>query len=168
MEQTLLTDQDNALVHADAGGASRDWFRALAARANADLEAAGFPPCPGGYMAREWTGPLSEWAERFGGWIDAPSPQALLAAAIFFDYRRVGGELDLAPLDAVLHASASKIPFLRFFAAAAMQFHPPASFLLRLRGESSTVDLKSHGISPIVFLARCLALETGSRARSTV
>ena len=40
--------------------------------------------------------------------------------------------------------------------------------LLRLRGESSVVDLKKQGISPIVFLARCYALEARTRARHTL
>ena len=39
--------------------------------------------------------------------------------------------------------------------------------LLRLKGGSSVVDLKAHGISPIVF-ARCYGLETGTRARGTL
>src|SRR5512138_1948002 len=102
-EQTLLTDQDNALVHAD--GAAPAWYAAFAERVNADLEAAGFPRCPGGFMARRWTAPLSEWAARFAGWIDAPSPEALLHAGVFFDWRRVAGGLELAPLDAALAAA---------------------------------------------------------------
>ena len=53
----------------------------------------GLPECPGGYMAKRWHGPLSEWTRRFRDWIDAPSPQALLEAAIFFDFRRVAGGL---------------------------------------------------------------------------
>ena len=95
MEQTLLTDQDNALVYAEDGKDHADWYRALAERVNADLEAAGFPRCPGGYMARSWNGPLSEWLARFEGWIEVPTPKALLVASIFFDFRRVGGALDL-------------------------------------------------------------------------
>src|SRR5512137_1224715 len=63
-EQTLLTDQDNALVFAD--------------RANTDLAAAGFPRCPGGYMARNHCGTLSEWREKFAGWVGDPSAQAVL------------------------------------------------------------------------------------------
>jgi len=168
MEQTLLTDQDNALVYADAGSDRREWYQALAERVNADLEAAGFPRCPGGYMARNWNGPLSEWAERFSGWIEVPNPQALLVAAIFFDFRIVGGGLDLAPLQEVVARAAHRPVFLRFLAQAAMGFHPPPLLLLRLRGASSVVDLKAHGIAPVVFLARCHALEAGSRARNTV
>jgi CBS domain-containing protein len=168
MEQTLLTDQDNALVYADEGVARPEWYQAFAERVNADLEAAGFPSCAGGYMARKWNGPLSEWTRRFSGWIDSPQAQALLEASIFFDYRRVEGDLDLAQLDAVVAESPRKPVFLRFLAKSAMIFKPPASLLLRLRGESSEVDLKLHGISPIVFLARCYGLEVGTVARNTL
>ncbi|HYG66790.1 MAG TPA: DUF294 nucleotidyltransferase-like domain-containing protein, partial [Anaeromyxobacteraceae bacterium] len=168
MEQTLLTDQDNALVFADEGAAARAWYERFAERVNADLVAAGFPECPGGYMARRWNGPLSEWADRFRGWIDVPNPGPLLSASIFFDFRKVGGTLDLSPLEAIVAGAGRKTSFLRHFARAAMEYHPPPSFLLRLRGEASVVDLKAHGVSPIVFLARPFALEAGSTARSTV
>jgi CBS domain-containing protein len=165
MEQTLLTDQDNALVHG-GGEDARPYFAKLADRANRDLEAAGFPSCPGGYMARRWHGPLEEWQARFAGWLDDPNPRSLLQAAIFFDYRRVAGSLDLAPLDAVVARAAKARVFLSALAKAALGFRPPTALLLRLRGEK--VDLKLHGISPIVFLARPYALEVGSTARNTL
>jgi CBS domain-containing protein len=168
MEQLLLTDQDNALVYADAGADGRAWYQAFAERVNADLEAAGFPACEGGYMARNWSGPLSEWTRRFAGWIDSPQAQALLEASIFFDYRRVEGELDLGALDAVVAGARQQPIFLRFLARSAMAFRPPASLVLRLRGGSSEVDLKLHGIAPIVFLARCYGLEAGTVARNTL
>jgi len=165
MEQTLLTDQDNALVH--GGGASDEpYFAALADRANLDLEAAGFPSCPGGYMARNWHGPLGEWVERFSGWLTDPKPQALLHAAIFFDFRKVFGALDLAPLEAVLARAARARVFLSCLAKSALEFRPPPSLFLRLAGDD--VDLKAQGVSPIAFLARPYALEVGSLARNTL
>jgi CBS domain-containing protein len=168
MEQTLLTDQDNALVYAEEGKANAEWYQALGERVNSDLEAAGFPRCPGGYMARGWNGPLSEWMARFEGWIEVPTPKALLVASIFFDFRRVGGTLDLEPLELVIGRAAQRPNFLRLLAKdALLQFRPPAMLLLRLKGESSQVDLKMHGISPVVSLARRYALEAGTRARST-
>jgi CBS domain-containing protein len=167
MEQTLLTDQDNALVWEGEGAASRAWFEAFAERANADLEAAGFPRCPGGYMARGWNGSLDAWTVRFEEWVDAPSPEALLRAAIFFDFRRVAGTLDLAPLEAVLATAVKKPVFVRFLARAALEFKPPPLLLLTLRG-GSTVDLKLHGIAPVVFLARAYGLEQGGAERNTL
>ena len=56
----------------------------------------------------------------------------------------------------------------RFLARSAMEFRPPPSLLMRLRGSSSEMDVKLQGISPIVFLARAYALEAGSRARNTL
>ncbi|HTT69576.1 MAG TPA: DUF294 nucleotidyltransferase-like domain-containing protein [Anaeromyxobacteraceae bacterium] len=165
MEQTLLTDQDNALVHGGDASA-RPYFEALTERANLDLEAAGFPRCPGGYMARTWHGPLPEWEARFAGWIDDPKPRALLYAAIFFDFRKVHGALDLAALEAVLARAQKAQTFLSAMAKAAMEFRPPATLFLRVRGEE--VDLKLQAISPIVFLARPYALEVGSPARNTL
>jgi CBS domain-containing protein len=168
MEQMLLTDQDNAVVYADAGAEHREYFQKLAERVNADLETAGFPRCAGGYMARSWHSTLSEWRDRFVAWIDSPQPKALLEASIFFDFRRVAGDLPLDVLDDVVARAAHAAPFLRFLARSAMEFRPPASLLMRLRGAESEIDLKLHGISPIVFLARAYALEAGSRARNTL
>jgi CBS domain-containing protein len=168
MEQTLLTDQDNALVFADEGAGSRPWFQAFAERVNGDLETAGFPRCRGGYMARHWLGPLAEWRERFQGWIRQPVAQALLEAAVFFDFRRVAGRLPVEPLQEELEAAREQPLFLRFLAQEALRFTPPPALLLRVRGESSVVDLKKQGIAPIVALARCYALEVGSGARPTL
>ena len=167
-EQTLLTDQDNALVHGDGTAGARERWAAFAARVDDDLEAAGFPPCPGGYMARRWYGPLSEWTERFSGWVASPSPEALLGAGVFMDFRRVGGDLDLAPLESARAAAGRNPAFLRFLARSALEFRPPPALVLRMRGEAVLVDLKSQAIGPIVFLARCYALEGGSPAGPTL
>jgi CBS domain-containing protein len=168
MEQILLTDQDNALVYADEGAPHAAWFERLAERVNTDLEAAGFPVCPGGYMARRWHGTMASWLERFRGWIAVPTPQAQLVASIFFDFRRVGGALDLEPLQRLLDGAAQAPLFLRMQAQDALRFRPPQGLLLRLRGTASEVDLKLQGISPIVLLARTHALAAGSRSRATL
>jgi CBS domain-containing protein len=161
MEQTLLTDQDNALAFADAGGAARSWYQAFADRVGHDLEAAGFPRCPGGRMASRWLGSLSEWRERIAEGIE----RRPLQAGIFFDYRRGAGALDLAPLDAALSRARTERLFVRRLAKGALAFAPRTRLLLR---DSSRVDLKQQGIAPIVYLARCYAIEVGSTARATL
>ena len=166
-EQTLLTDQDNALVFADEGASSREYFTALADRANTDLAAAGFPRCPGGYMARNHCGTLSEWRDRFAGWVADPTAQGVLEAAIFFDFRRVAGSLDLAPMQEVLDGIPRREAFLRSLVRQALDFRPPPLLLLRLRG-GNDLDLKRQGIAPVVFLARCYGLAVGSQARNTL
>jgi CBS domain-containing protein len=168
MEQTLLTDQDNALIHAADGPGAAEYFRRLAERANDDLEAAGFPRCPGGYMAREWRGPVGEWVERFNGWVAEHGPQTLMRAAIFVDYRKVYGHLDLAPFAAAVKRAGKDRLFLLSLAKAALDARPPPSLLLRLKGESSEVNIKSQGITPIVYLARCYGLEVGAESSNTL
>lgn len=168
MEQTLLTDQDNALVYADGYPDARSYFERLAIRANDDLEAAGFPRCPGGYMAREWNLPLDEWTQRFASWTGDQSPKALLRAAIFVDFRKVYGALDLAPFEAAVQRAGRERVFMQRLAKAALDSTPPPSLLLRLRGESSEVNIKTKGITPIVYLARCYGLEVGSERRNTL
>ena len=87
MEQTLLTDQDNALAYADEGAARQDWYESLALRVNTDLETAGFPRCPGGRMARRWNRTMSGWRAEIAECVEARPHDA----AIFFDLRAVGG-----------------------------------------------------------------------------
>ena len=82
MEQTLLTDQDNALVFDDSGEAARNYFNQLAQLVVDGLIQAGFPRCPGGFMATGWCKPLGEWQQLFANWVHVPKPRALLDASI--------------------------------------------------------------------------------------
>jgi CBS domain-containing protein len=168
MEQTLLTDQDNALAWEDDTEPARRYFEALAERVAEDLVAAGFPRCPGGYMATRWRGPLAWWESRFREWLDTPTPKALLEASIFFDFRPSHGTLDVSVLDRIVSRAREAKTFLAAMAKSALTFHPPGGLLLRVRGESGRVDLKLKGVSPIVFLARVYGLESGARSSNTL
>lgn len=167
-EQTLLTDQDNALAWADGPPEAPRYFEALAEKAVADLLAAGFPPCPGGYMATRWKGPLSEWRERFASWIGVPRAEAILSAGIFFDHRRVGGALDLSPLAEVVARARGNAPFLSHLARAAVGFRPPIGAFRRLKTDDGELDLKKGGLAPIQGLARLWALDAGAGATNTL
>ncbi|HAJ36992.1 MAG TPA: cyclic nucleotide-binding protein [Chloroflexi bacterium] len=166
-EQMVLTDQDNALVYAEASPTAQSYFDDLAVFVVEQLIAAGFPPCPGGYMATNWCKPLDEWLAIFAGWIDRPEPQALMEAGIFFDFRRVHGALSLEPLEQQMLAAQRNGIFLAYMARAANAFAPPLGFFNRLRSEEGYIDLKKGGIAPVVGMARALALAAGSRERST-
>jgi CBS domain-containing protein len=168
MEQTLLTDQDNALVYGEDSPAARAYFARFAERAIADLQAAGFPRCPGGYMATRWQGPLDEWRDRFHGWLEKATPTALLEASIFFDFRPVHGDLDVAALHALAARAGGARTFLSAMAKSALTFRPPGGLVLRIRGDASRVDLKLKGISSIVFLGRVYGLEAGARTSNTL
>jgi len=119
-------------------------------------------------MARRWNGTLTEYCDRFRGWVSERGPQALMDAAIFADFRKVSGYLHLAPFEAAVARAGKDRVFLSALAKAALESRPPAGLLLRLRGESSEVNLKTQGITPIVHLARCYALEVSSDRRHTL
>lgn len=167
MEQALLTDQDNALIYQDDTPEAKTYFTALAECVVNDLIQAGFPPCPGGYMAKNWMRPLAGWKKLFNQWIMTPEPQALLETAIFFDFRPVYGELSLEPLEEIVQNAGEQKIFLAQLAGAALNMRPPLSFFRRIRDEAGMVDLKEGGIAPVVSLARVYALAASSRARST-
>ncbi|GAB4426293.1 MAG: DUF294 nucleotidyltransferase-like domain-containing protein [Anaerolineae bacterium] len=168
MEQALLTDQDNALVYLESSNSAHQYFQQLAQKVIDYLMLAGFPPCPGGYMATNWCKPIHEWEQTFQRWIRKPEPQNLLETAIFFDFRHVYGGLSVEPLEKLVTESSNDQIFLAQLARAAIEFKPPLGFFRRIRAEEGQVDLKSGGIAPIVSLARVYALEAKSRARTTV
>ena len=168
LEQTLLTDQDNALIFATGTDENQSYFSELAKRVVDGLIQAGFPPCPGGFMATNWSKPFAEWRELFDNWIRLPEPQALLDAAIFFDFRAVAGSLSLEPLEARISSAQNEKRFLAHMLNGALAFQPPLGFFNRLRSENGKIDLKKSGIAPIVGLARVAALAAGSRERSTL
>ncbi|MFL5411243.1 MAG: DUF294 nucleotidyltransferase-like domain-containing protein [Myxococcales bacterium] len=164
-EQLLLTDQDNALVFASDGAEPRRYFTAFAERVAKDLLAAGFPECPGGYMATRWQGTTDEWEQRLRGWLAEPRPRALLDASVFLDFRRAGGTLPLEGLEELAARTGRERIFLAALAKLALSLAPPGALAMRLRHE---IDLKLHCVGPMVALARCHALEVGSRARGTL
>lgn len=166
-EQLLLTDQDNAIVYAEQSSAAQSYFAQLARRVVDGLLQAGFPPCPGGYMATNWCKPLAEWTALFAHWITIPEPKALMEASIFFDFRAVHGELALEALEQRLVSASQNGVFIGHMVRAAQEFAPPLGFFGRIRSEDGLVDLKKGGIAPIVGLARACALAAGSRQRST-
>ncbi len=167
-EQVILTDQDNALIYEEESPAAEQYFAELTAHVAQNLILAGFPECPGGYMATNWRKPLSAWLEIFNKWIETPNPQALMEVGIFFDFRPVSGTLSLKPLeDMLIRAGRNKI-FLAHLANAALQFQPPLGFLWRIRNEGGWVDLKTGGIAPIVGLARTYGLESRAAFRATI
>lgn len=100
-EQTLVTDQDNAIVYADPAPGLEDscsrYFQAMGGKVCGWLSEAGYPFCRGGAMASnpKWCRPLSGWKEYFSGWARLTEPQALLDVNVFFDFRCAAGEKGL-------------------------------------------------------------------------
>ena len=129
LEQTLLTDQDNALIYGEESEAARAYFKLLGERVVNGLIQVGFPPCAGDFMATRWCKPLEQWRRLFAGWVRTPEPQALLEAAIFFDFRPVAGSLSLAPLEDILAAARNRKALHRARGARSIEVEPAARFL---------------------------------------
>jgi len=165
-EQALFSDQDNAIVYSDGGAHAEGYFADLAEAVVAGLLNAGFPACPGGYMATRWHHPLAEWEGVFLRWIHTPEPRAVVEAEVFLDFRTVHGTLVVDPLDAILRQGADHSRFLVHMARAAIAFRPPLTLFGRIRGHGE-VDLKRGGLAAIVLLARLYALAGGSVVRPT-
>ncbi len=169
LEQMLLTDQDNALVYLEEVSGAKEYFATLSETVINGLIHAGFPPCPGGYMATNWHQPLVEWQARFERWVRRPEPQALMEASIFFDFRAVHGTLSLEPLEEIITSAKHEHLFTGHLLRAAQEFVPPLTFFRRIRQDKQgAIDIKAGGIAPIVGLARACALAAGSRERSTL
>jgi CBS domain-containing protein len=181
LEQTLATDQDNALIFTAAGAgtkAARGRFLAFAAEVNLALDACGFPLCKGEIMARnpKWCLTAEEWRVLFAGWMRVPQPEALLNACIFFDFRALAGDMQLAGnlREHVLGAAAAPehAAFRYCMAKNALLARPPLGLLRDFSTEESgefagTLNLKTYGARPLVDGARLLALAHGLPATST-
>jgi CBS domain-containing protein len=119
-------------------------------------------------MATRWCKPLAEWRRLFAAWVRAPEPQALLDAAIFFDFRPVAGELSLTAVEEIVASAKTQKLFIAHMTKDALVFGPPLGFFNRIRSDNGMVDIKKGGIVPIVALARAGALAAGSQERSTL
>ncbi|RLJ65093.1 DUF294 nucleotidyltransferase-like domain-containing protein [Sulfurisoma sediminicola] len=172
-EQTLSTDQDNGLVFAAPAAEAaqvREAFLPFARVVNERLALCGFPLCKGNVMASnpELCLSVDEWHGKFEGWIRANSPQALLDATIYFDFRAIYGEEDLAERlrEWVLKRVPGEALFLRLMAVNATQVEPPIGFIRDFTFDKNpdyphTLDLKTNGARLFVDAARILALANG-------
>jgi CBS domain-containing protein len=157
-EQALLTDQDNALVYAEASAEAAGYFSVLAHNVVAALLEAGFPGCPGGYMATTWRHTLDDWLAIFRRWVDRPEPQALVEAEVLLDFRRIHGGLSPRPMDTIVADGANHARFLAHMAKAAVRFRPPVGPFGRVSARHRDIDLKRGGIAAIVLIGRLYAL----------
>ncbi len=178
LEQTLVTDQDNGLVFSasDDGEAQqlRELFLPFARAANQALAECGFALCDGEVMAGNprWCLSQSEWLESFTAWVRTPEPEALLNAAIFFDFRPLAGDAELATglSRSLAELTRGNEIFLRMMTTNALAASPP---LGRLRDfvieadSGGTIDLKKFGSRIFVDAARILALGAGSAETAT-
>ncbi|MDD3518282.1 MAG: DUF294 nucleotidyltransferase-like domain-containing protein [Chromatiales bacterium] len=180
-EQTLKTDQDNGILFETPPNMSNGEVRAvllpLARRINEALAECGYPLCTGNIMASNPECCLSfeEWQARFARWIDQGTPEHLLNASIFFDFRTIEGpEQAVERLRRWFTDKVKGTPrFLRMMAQNSLRNRPPLGLVRDFVVSGSadhpnSIDLKLHGLTPFVDGARILALAHGITATNTL
>lgn len=176
-EQTLKTDQDNAIIIADEADA--DDLRNIEAFSHDLIDALieiGVPECPGGIMAKNafWRRRLSEWKDAIDGWIAAPSGENILNFSMFSDMRSLCGDCALATQlrRHIIQRAEENTIFLARMAANVCRFQPPLGFWGQIKTEkighqSGLVDLKKAGIFALTEGVKTLALSIGILEGST-
>ncbi|HIP52564.1 MAG TPA: cyclic nucleotide-binding/CBS domain-containing protein [Chromatiales bacterium] len=177
-EQTVHSDQDNALILTDEYNPERHdaYFERLSRFVCDGLHDCGYIYCPGEVMASnpKWRQPIAVWRKYFNDWIDSPQPKALMYASIFFDLRTLHDEDGLLKTlyGEVLEKTQSNTIFQAYMAANALHYQPPLglfrTFVLEKTGaEEKALNMKKRGVVPITDLARVYALACGIDALNT-
>lgn len=185
-EQTISTDQDNAIIF-EGDEALVPLFQGFARSVNEGLDAVGFPLCKGGVMAQhaKWCRTSMAWRAAMVEWFERPNPERILDAHTFLDFRSLYGDPSLAgSLRQWVCANVRGRPqFLRALAQDAMrtsvgELPSPVVFSalarwLRSRDlpsewlSPSQMDIKKLCTAPVVAWARVLALMNGVATTST-
>ena len=178
-EQTIATDQDNALVFSgEASDVVREKYLAFALDVNQGLDACGYPLCKGNVMASNPEICLSEteWINQFIRWIDQGSGENLLKASIYFDFRCIAGNPDLLikMKEIILSHAPQNQRFTKQLADNSLRMKASINWhggmdTIKLDGKEC-IDLKRQGTAILVDAARVYALahaipETNTRER---
>jgi CBS domain-containing protein len=169
LEQTLATDQDNAIIYSDVHSGDHEmiqaWFNNLGEMVCDNLNAIGFRYCKGRVMAKNplWCKPLTVWKNYFSNWISTPEPKSLLDISIFFDLRAIFGYTPLVDdlrqhIDRVSDGNAS---FFYNLADNILSMKPSIGMTGAIHVEKKEsrelFDLKS-GVTPYIAFARIYSL----------
>ena len=168
-EQTLSTDQDNAILYADSvQGEELARLEAFSHELIEALISIGVPPCPGGIMARNpaWRRSLTAWKRELTQWLSAPTPENVMTGSMFMDLRPLYGRRELADTlrEHALHYMSHEQGFLVRMAQNMVNFAPPLGWFGRIKVDKSgehrgEVDLKKAGIFAITDGIKALAME---------
>jgi CBS domain-containing protein len=170
-EQTLKTDQDNAIIYEDKANEQREfvreYFLKFAGLVSERLDVIGFSFCTGDLMAKnpKWTHSLSHWKRNYTSWIAEAIPETVVNFSTFFDCRFIYGEKQIMDelhqfLDTELQKPLDQLFFM--LTKNALQYEPPLTFFKNIRtqtvGKQEVFDIKT-AMTPIVDLVRVYALK---------
>lgn len=177
-EQSLVTDQDNALILHDSfePALHDEYFKKLATIVSDGLAACGYTYCTGDIMATNsrWRQPYKVWQQYFTDWIEKPTPESLLHSSIFFDLDGVWGKVEWADQlnDRILRLTKRHPRFLACMARNALNRTPPLGFFKNFVMETdgkhnNSINMKRRGTAPVADLIRVHALAIGSKAKNS-
>jgi len=177
-EQTLVSDQDNAIIFEDTkdNETAKKYFDDLSILICDQLALAGYKYCDGDNMAKnpKWCQPLSQWKNYFKAWIQTPAPENLLNSSIFFDFRGTWGDTALSDeLKNYLFSAIEKGSFfLRNLTENSLTIKPPLSMFGKLitetKGErKGSLDIKK-AMLPIIDFARIYSLKNAIGQSNTL
>lgn len=170
-EQTLITDQDNAILFAD-DLSTREISR-IETFSETLIDAlieVGVPPCPGGIMAKNafWRRSFSEWSITLNSWLKKPTPENILNGSMFFDLRTLYGDarLEQELKQHLAEFFSSDQMFLTRLAGNLLRFKPPLGLFGQLKTSKDKehrgqIDVKKAGIFAITEGVKALAMEAG-------
>lgn len=179
-EQTLKTDQDNAIIFRDVPesqlAAVKNYFLGFGETVCTWLDEIGYAFCEGGVMAMNpnWCQPISAWRSRFSEWIRTAEAEDLLHSSIFFDFRGAYGDFSL--IDELRRHLFDSLQgwsgFFRHMTENALHFKPPLGFFRNFVVESrgahrNALDIK-QAMLPVVDFARILALKNNIAETNTM
>ena len=176
-EQTLKTDQDNAMIIAD--DASPEEIADIEAFSYILIDALieiGVPECPGGIMARNefWRRSLADWKSAIDSWVGTPSSENILNFSMFSDMRALCGDRSLENQlkEYVIQVATENSLFLAKMAHNVCRFPPPLGLFGQIKMESSgthlgSLDLKKAGIFALTEGVKIMALKAGMLGGST-
>lgn len=178
-EQTLKTDQDNAIVYDDVSKDKekevKEYFDRFGEKVCNLLNEANYEFCKGNIMAKntEFCASKKEWEQKYTKWIKYSSPEDLLKASIFFDFKCAYGEEGLVDdlKDFLFDCLKDGNAFFLNLARNALNFKPPIGFFRNFLVESKGSNRDSFDIKkamvPITDFSRVYALKNGIYANNT-
>jgi|Deesub1362A_J573_1020465.scaffolds.fasta_scaffold00290_40 CBS domain-containing protein len=179
-EQTLFTDQDNALIYEDGeDAAAEEFYKEMAIRVVDKLEEVGFRKCRGKVMASEdgWRGRLSWWISRIDESFSEKKDlsRTLLFLTIILDSRHIAGEELLTQIVRKRLMEVVRQNFLTLSYMALDAGHKPVGinifgkFVLEKRGtHKGKLNIKAVGCRPLVVNVRILAIAHGIEETNTI
>ncbi len=176
-EESLFTDQDNAIIYEDVPAEKEalvsEYFIQLGEMVCNSLNHVGYSYCKGNVMAKnpQWNKPISTWEKYFTHWIITPEPQNLLGAIIFFDFRTVYGSEEFADrLRKMIHTLISQQSVFLYHLA----FNSFNTKTQNISGgnilsdsNAEMLDLKGS-INHIIMFARTYSLQNNIWATNTI